>query len=126
MIYGRLLFPSWELALLAEARATHLAKACGLEEKEREEGELSRAMDGPMAFRGRSGASLVLSDLPNVSFEGIARKIQPNAVKPKITGGIGSNCSLPPPPMAGIPIHREALRGNRADHATLTGPLVTL
>ncbi|CAF0701885.1 hypothetical protein MPNT_430007 [Candidatus Methylacidithermus pantelleriae] len=46
MIFGRILFRSSKLGLRDQARGTLLAKVCGLEEKDMEEDDLSRAMDG--------------------------------------------------------------------------------
>ncbi|CAB4244525.1 protein of unknown function [Methylacidimicrobium sp. AP8] len=74
MIFGRILFPSSKLALREEAGGTLLAKVCGLEEKDLEEDDLYRAMDGlngvwsgieKKLYREAQpeGASLVLYDL---------------------------------------------------------------
>ncbi|QSR87916.1 IS1634 family transposase [Methylacidiphilum caldifontis] len=138
MIYGRILFPSSKLALREEARGTLLAKACGLEEDDLEEGDLYQAMDGlGWLWSGierklyeesqPAGASLVLYDLSSVYFEGdgpaglaqygYSRDHRQDRLQVLLAVATDSR---------GIPIHVEVLRGNRADSTTLTGLLVTL
>ena len=112
MIFGRILFPSSKLALREEARGTLLSKVRGLEEKQLEEDERYRAMDGlngvwsgieRKLYRGTQpdGASLVLYDLSSVYFEGMGRRDWRSMAKPKITGRIGVRCFLRLRPMAG-------------------------
>ena len=138
MIFGRILFPSSKLALWEEARGTLLSKVCGLEEKDLEEDELYRAMDGlngvwsgierKLYREARpDGASLVLYDLSSVYFEGdgpeglaqYGYSRDHRQDRRQVLLAIATDAR-------GIPIHVEVLRGNRGDSTTLTGLLVTL
>ncbi|CAB4242482.1 conserved protein of unknown function [Methylacidimicrobium sp. AP8] len=138
MIFGRILFPSSKLALREEAGGTLLAKVCGLEEKDLEEDDLYRAMDGlngvwsgieKKLYREAQpeGASLVLYDLSSVYFEGdgpeglaqYGYSRDHRQDRRQVLLAVATDAR-------GIPIHVEVLRGNRADSTTLTGLLVTL
>ena len=139
MILGRILFPSAKLALGEQAEGTALARACGLPAAEVfDEDELYEAMD---LLNGRwvplekdlyqaafpQGVRMVLYDLTSTYFEGGG---------PDKLGRYGHSrdhrndrkqviLAVATDP-AGIPLHVEVLRGNRADNKTLQGLLVTL
>ena len=139
MIFGRLLFPCAQLALVQQAQGTLLARACGLKSGESfDEEDLYEAMD---QFNGRwvrmeqalyqrafpQEVRLVLYDLTSVYFEGKgpkgmsryghSRDHRPD--RPQIILAVATD-------LEGTPIHLEVLRGNRADTTTLIGLLATL
>ncbi len=139
MILGRILFPSAKLALGEQAEGTALAQACGLPASEAfDENELYEAMDllnGQWVPLEKSlyqeafpqGVRMVLYDLTSTYFEGIG---------PDKLGRYGHSrdhrgdrrqviLAVASDP-AGIPLHVEVLRGNRADNKTLRGLLATL
>ena len=139
MILGRILFPSAKLALAEQAEGTALARACGLPATEPfDEDELYEAMDllnGNWVALEKNlyqeafpqGVGLVLYDLTSSYFEGDG---------PKHLGRYGHSrdhrsdrkqviLAVATDP-AGVPLHVEVLRGNRADNKTLRGLLATL
>jgi transposase len=139
MILGRILFPSAKLALPEQAQGTALARACGLPAAEAfDEDDLYAAMDqlnGQWVPLEKSlyqaafphGARLVLYDLTSTYFEGggpdsLARyghSRDHRNDRRQIILAVATDA-------AGIPLHVEVLRGNRADNKTLRGLLATL
>ena len=140
MIFGRILFPCAKLALVEQARGTLLASACGLCQQSEtfDEDDLYEAMDG---LNGRwvpiekqlyaeafaQGVSLVLYDLSSVYFQGkgpqglgaYGYSRDHREDRPQILLAVATD-------QAGVPIHLEVLRGNRADTTTLQGLLASL
>src|SRR5579862_8537113 len=140
MIFGRILFPSAKLALVDHSRGTLLAAACGLDHgtEDFDEDDLYEAMD---QLNGRwvgvekqlydqshpQGVSLVLYDLTSVYFEGdgpehISRyghSRDHRSDRPQVLLAVATDAQ-------GVPLHLEALRGNRSDTTTLQGLLASL
>ena len=140
MVFGRVLGPSSKRALAEQAEGTLLAAACGLDQGAEafDEEELYEAMD---ALNGRwvsiekalygqafpQQVSLVLYDLSSVYFEGkgpagfgtygYRRDHRPE--RPPVLLAVATDS-------AGVPLHVEVLRGNRADTTTLQGLLQAL
>jgi len=137
MVLGRILFPSAKLALGEQAEGTALARACGLPAAEEfDEDDLYEAMDllngqwvplEKSLYQEAFPQGVVLYDLTSSYFEGKG---------PAPLGRYGHSrdhhgdrrqviLAVATDP-AGIPLHVEVLRGNRADNKTLRGLLATL
>jgi len=139
MILGRILFPSAKLALAEQAEGTALARACGLPAAEAfDEDDLYAAMDllnGQWVALEKNlyreafpqGVRLVLYDLTSSYFEGagpaqlgrFGHSRDHRADRKQVILAVATD-------PAGIPLHVEVLRGNRADNKTLRGLLTTL
>jgi transposase len=139
MILGRMLFPSAKLALGEQAEGTALARICGLPATEAfDEDELYEAMDllnGQWVSLEKSlyqaafpqGVGLVLYDLTSTYFQGggpdplgrYGHSRDHRGDRKQIILAVATDA-------AGIPLHVEVLRGNRADNKTLQGLLATL
>lgn len=139
MILGRMLFPSAKLALGEQAEGTALARICGLPATEAfDEDELYEAMDllnGQWVSLEKNlyqaafpqGVRLVLYDLTSTYFEGggpdhlgrYGHSRDHRGDRKQIILAVATDA-------AGIPLHVEVLRGNRADNKTLQGLLATL
>lgn len=139
MVFGRILFPSAKLALGEQAEGTALARACGLPATESfDEDELYTAMDllnGQWVPLERSlyqeafpqGVRLVLYDLTSTYFEGKGPEPLSRYGHSRDHRGDRRQVILAvATDAAGIPLHVEVLRGNRADNQTLPGLLATL
>ena len=132
MILGRMLFPSAKLALGEQAEGTALARVCGLPATEAfDEDELYEAMDllnGQWVSLEKNlyqaafpqGVRLVLYDLTSTYFEGggpdhlgrYGHSRDHRGDRKQIILAVATDA-------AGIPLHVEVLRGNRADNKTL-------
>ena len=139
MILGRILFPSAKLALSEQSEGTSLARACGLPASESfDEDDLYEAMD---MLNGRwvafekslyqeafpQGVRMVLYDLTSTYFEGsgpdklgrYGHSRDHRADRKQVILAVATDT-------AGIPLHVEVLRGNRADNKSLQGLLATM
>jgi len=139
MVLGRILFPSAKLALSEQAEGTALAPACGLSAAETfDEDDLYEAMD---LLNGRwvalernlyqeafpQGVRLVLYDLTSTYFEGSGPdKLGRYGHSRDHRGDRRQVILAVATDAAGVPLHVEVLKGNRADNKTLQGLLVTL
>ena len=139
MILGRILFPSAKLALAEQAEGTALARACGLPTAEAfDEDDLYEAMDllnGQWVALEKNlyreafpqGVRLVLYDLTSSYFEGAGpaqlgrygHSRDHRGDRRQVILAVATDA-------AGIPLHVEVLRGNRADNKTLRSLLATL
>lgn len=140
LVFARLLFPSSKLALADQARATLLAAACGLDQKEEtfDEDDLYEAMDvlsGKwVAVEKRLYAKaipaplrVVLYDLTSIYFEGrgprhLARfghSRDHRTDRRQVVLAVATT-------KEGVPVHVEVLKGHRGDATTLRSLLATL
>ena len=139
MILGRILFPSAKLALAEQAEGTALARACGLPAAEAfDEDDLYEAMDllnGQWVALEKNlyreafpqGVRLVLYDLTSSYFEGAGSDHLGRYGHSRDHRGDRRQVILAvATDAAGMPLHVEVLRGNRADNKTLRGLLATL